>query len=135
MRSIKRLLSPLNNGLSPPEVKQRIDIRAVHEMDMVILSGESSSSDIEINDTKDNKPIEENTCALTQPGTPGYFNHSMKVLNDKLAPFSQIECLISTVNNLVKSIDHANAEAAEAENIVVKAQAENKSPQTELREI
>ncbi len=32
-------------------------------MDKVILSGESSCSDSEIDDTNDNKPIEESTCA------------------------------------------------------------------------
>ncbi len=132
MQSIKMLLSPSNDGLSPPKVKQRIYIRPANEMDKVILRGESSSSDCEIDDTKNNKPIEESTCALIQPGAPGYFNDSMKVLNDMLTPLSQIECL---VNCLMSSIDHGNAEATEAKNIAVKAQAENKALQTEVLEI
>jgi ribA/ribD-fused uncharacterized protein len=135
MNSIKRLLSPSSDSNSPPKVKQRLDIDMSGAMNMEKSDMESINSHREMDTDTHTPPPEVNKCELIQPGAPGYFNDSMKALSTMLAPLSQLDALVSTVNSLMTSIEHAHGEAKEAKALASKSQAENKVLHQELAEV
>jgi ribA/ribD-fused uncharacterized protein len=127
MKSIKRLLSPSSDKNSPPNQKARLDLDS--QVDQVQFSDTDSLDNMNV-EGADNAQ----NC-LTQPGAPDYFNDSMKVLQDMLSPLSKLDALIGTVNSLMGTLQHVQAEATEAKNLAQMVRTDNVLLNNELTEI